>query len=265
LQESLWRLFLYPDIIENSAKNGGHQMKKRIGAFFMFFVLCGAMPAWASLYQETVDAGSGLTTAAELTSGIDKITGSLNSSTDRVDMFKFYWGGGAFYVNTVGTGFDSKLILFDNHGHGVQANDDGFGASGAPSFLQRPSDVYYYYNGNSVINYAGLDAGTYYLAITGTSYSPYAGTSTSNTMFPGANFTKQNGPRNSTDILTGWTGSSKTGSYTINFTEATKSGSTYTLGTAHPTSAPVPLPPAVLLLGSGLSGLFLFKKRRIVS
>jgi hypothetical protein len=256
---------LYPDIIGNPAKKGGYQMKKTIVAFFMFSVLCGTIPAWASLYQETVDAGSGLTTQAVLSVGIDKITGTLNSSSDKVDMFKFYWGGGVFYVNTVGTGFDSKLILFDNDGHGVQANDDGFGASGAPSFLQRPSDVYYYYNGNSVINYAGLDAGTYYLAITGTGYSPYSGTSTGNTMFPGSNFTKQNGPRNATDVLTGWTGSSKTGSYTINFTEATKSGSTYTLGTAHPTGAPVPLPPAVLLFGSGLSGLFLSKRRRVAS
>lgn len=239
-------------------------MKKALIAVSVLAVLLSALPASAYLaFKESTDAGATLATAAVLSDGTAYVTGSINSSTDKVDLYKFNWGGGAFYVNTVSTAFDSKLYLFDSTGHGVQANDDGFGTLSRPSYIQRPSSVYDY-NSSTYIPVGNLDAGTYYLAICGTGYSPYSGSS-SYTLFPNINATKQIGPKNSTYTLSGWTGSSTTGAYYINFTQASNGASgrgAIISGTENPTGSPTPIPPAVFLFGSGLSGLLLCKSRK---
>lgn len=246
-------------------------MQKSIVTVIAAFLLCTVMPATAALYNAdlTADVGSKLSTAAELPGGIDIIKGTITDSN--VDTYKFYWGGGAFYANTIGTKFDDTVLyLFDSAGHGVQRNDDGFGIYADWSYLYRPSDVMNYnsstdsYSGS--VHQATLAAGYYYLAITGMGMTPvYSANNSSTYMFRNSNFQAQVGPKDATVTLDHWVGtnSQQVGAYTINFTEAGYDPETniYSLGSVHPTAAPVPLPPAVFLLGSGLLGMCSLKKR----
>ena len=189
--------------------------------------------ASASTFAEVPDAGQSLGTAQALGGGVDTITGSLSGDAD---MFSFYWGGGDFYVNSVGTPWDSQLFLFNGAGQGVQANDDGIAFAG-PAYLQL----------------SGLAAGFYYLAITSYNLDPYSAAGlmfSSNTAgCPASGFGCLEPPLND-GSLDHWAGTSyHSGDYQINFSTTTSDGH---LGNPNPTGAPVPEPGTLLLVGSAL-------------
>jgi len=173
------------------------------------------LPMGASAaYIEVGDAGQTLATAQAVPGGTSVITGSLTTGT--ADLFSFNWGGGAFYVNSVGTSWDSQLFLFNSTGAGVQGNDDGISFAG-PAYLQL----------------GALAAGTYYLGISVFNLDPY---SASGIIFQSSPFAGLYGPNNS-DPLSSWAGSSGSGgAYTINFQRVTSDGTP--IGDPNPVGVP---------------------------
>lgn len=185
----------------------------------------------AALHIESGDAGDTLATAQVLAGGTNVITGNLSNDSD---LFQFYWGGGAFYVNTGGSSsdFDTQLFLFNASGAGVWANDDGLPNLG------------------SYIEDAALAAGTYYLAISGYNRDPV---SASGVMFQSSPFAAQYGPLFGSETLQSWSQSGTGGAYTIQFRSA--SGQDVQTGT-------VPEPGMLGLLGLGLTGLMAIGRRK---
>ena len=180
--------------------------------------------AHATTYNETVDAGESILTAQSVPGGTDLISGSID--TNDADMYGFYWGGGAFFANTIGSPMDTQLFLFDSTGAGVWANDDCVVSCDA----------------QSQITDAGLSAGSYFIAVSGYNNDPLdAGASL---IFPSTPFNVQFGP-NDGDVLASWS-RGNSGSYTINIS---------------PTGV-VPVPAAVWLFGSGLLGLVGIARRK---
>ena len=171
---------------------------------------------------EVGDAGETLATAQTVGAGTTSINGGIAGGAD---LFQFGWGGGAFSADTLGSGTDTQLFLFDAFGVGVWANDDHFGLL-------------------SEITDAALSAGTYYIGISSFDYDPRdAG---NNLMFPSFPFGSQFGPIDG-DALDHWSGPSFTAfEYSINFNSETTS---------------VPEPGTLLLLGAGLLGLGLRRRR----
>jgi hypothetical protein len=197
--------------------------------------LLSSVAAFAATYVEIPDAGETLATAQTVAGGTDKITGNVANSS--ADLFKFGWGGGAFYVNTVGTAWDSQLFLFDSTGAGVQGNDDGVAFAG-PAYLQL----------------ASLAAGTYYLGISGYDWDPY---SASGIMFQSSPFSPLYGPLNGTEALASWGGGSGGGDYEINFRQFTGQQ-----GDPNPVGS-VPDAGATLgFLGLGFAGLAAIRRRK---
>src|SRR4051812_20745378 len=173
----------------------------KITAVLAALLISGA--AHATPFVEIPDAGQTLGTAQALAGGTDQVIGSVAGGD--ADLYSFYWGGGAFYVNSVGSPFDSQLFLFNENGVGVLGNDDGIAFAG-PAYLQTGS----------------LAAGLYYLGISGYNYDPYSATGL---IFQSSPYDPVYGPQN-TDPLDHWAGGSGGGSYSINFQQITANGDT---------------------------------------
>lgn len=202
----------------------------------------------AHIYAEVGDAGQTLATAQLVPGGTEIITGfGTSADPDSADIFAFNWGGGGLLIDTfqADTEMDTQLQLFDSSGFGILGNDDHGGAcTGTPGGdFQSCLDLS-----------AGLAAGTYYLAITG--FNNDALDASNNLIFPCLFGTSDQcaadplaGP------LAGWgdaTPSDDTSSYTINFSAATSDGG----------PAPMPEPGILVLLGIGLAGLAITRRRR---
>lgn len=191
---------------------------------------------WAAAFNETTDAGSTIASAVQVPGGATSITGSL-SSTDKVDIFGFNWGGGGFFVNTSTTSWDTQLFLFDSAGHGLYANDDGgsFGF-GLGSYLD-----------------AVLSAGQYFLAIT--EYNLDARNLANQLIFPSSPFGPIHTPSAADTTLDHWGGGSgSAGAYELIFRSST--GQEVQTG-----DGTVPEPSVIALMGLGFAGIRLSRRK----
>lgn len=211
-----------------------------IAAITVIYLLVAGHPASATAYIEVGDAGQSLSDAALLPGGTDRIRGQASFDAD---LFRFNWGGGDFYVNSVDSRLavqdDYQLFLFDGLGFGVQGNDDGIDYAG-PAYLQ----------------VAGLAAGTYYLGISYFDLDPVdAGGAL---IFQSFEYEPLYAPYPGVGALDSWGSEGsyidldvQLGNYEINFGRVTVDGRPID---TNPTAA-VPEPGTLLLLGAGLAGL----------
>lgn len=210
----------------------------------IFMALAGAVLSLAfvatvsaTTFTEVTDAGDSIATSTLLPGGVDSIIGWLYGDAD---LFGFYWGGGAFYVNSSGSEGDTQLFLFDYTGVGIQGNDDGIAFAG-PAYLQL----------------ANLMQGLYYLGVSQYDYDPF--TSSGAPIFQSYPWEPLYGPL-TTDPLDHWEGpSDAAGSYRVNFQQITDNGEP--IGDPNPTGV-VPEPSTLLLLGCGLAGLAAVRRHR---
>jgi hypothetical protein len=186
-----------------------------------------AAPAFADTIAEVGDAGD-LTGTAQDASGaaVDTITGTVASGAD-ADLYRFFWGGGVFSATTVGTTgtlSDTQLYLFDDAGMGITGNDDAVGLRSSIG--------------------ASIAAGFYYLGISGFDFDPEsAGGEIFTDNFGGeATPTGPGGP----GPLTGWGGSSSSGTYTIVLS----------------TTTATPEPISLVLFGSGVAAMAVRRRKR---
>jgi len=186
-----------------------------------------ASTAWAIPYFEVGDAGQNLTDAQFVGGGVDVIYGNVGNNS--ADLFSFYWGGGAFAVNTFGSTADTQLFLFNAAGQGVWANDQAGGTSAS-----------------QIIDPA-LGAGLYFIGISVFDYDPY---SSVGAIFPSAPFSGQFGPLNDSplDYWASYSGhSGPSGDYLVNFSAPTA----------------LPEPGTLALFAFGLAGLALTRRRKL--
>ena len=190
-----------------------------------------ALGAWT----EIGDAGD-LPGTAQVVTGIgplDSISGALTGGSDFGDMYQIYISDPlGFSAETVGSGFDPQLFLFDLSGMGVYANDDG--GTGLESLLP------------SAHAFSPTTPGLYYLAITDWNRDPY---SAGGLIFPSSPFSDVHGP---TGVgggapVTHWISSiDSPGAYTIELTGATT----------------IPAPGAILLGSIGVGFVSWLRRRR---
>lgn len=94
-------------------------MKNALATIALSLGALASLPAMATPYTETGDAGYSLATAQVLTGGTTSIRGQLES----VDLYRFSWGGGGFSAYTT-TQTDPMLFLYDLAGNLLAFNDD---------------------------------------------------------------------------------------------------------------------------------------------
>lgn len=205
------------------------------------FLLAASLMATAAAFthaqvvNEGADVGETLGAAQSLAAGTTTVNGATGGDAD---LYKFGWGGGDFYVSTVGSNYDTQLFLFNGTGVGVQGNDDGIAFAG-PSYLQ----------------VGGLAAGTYYLGVSGYDYDPY---SASGLMFQSFPYEPLYGPLNG-DPLQSWAGGSGGGNYTISFQQRTSNGDP--VGNPNPTGNVPDSGSSIALVGLGLAGLVALRRK----
>jgi hypothetical protein len=224
----------------------------RIGALTLVIALGGGSWAAAASYTET-SLGSGshsLPGTAETTTGVgslDSILGAIASGTD-ADMYRISITSPAAFsattVGTTGTLGDTQLFLFRLSGIGIASNDD----SPAGGTLRSALPL-----GNALLT--ALAPGDYYLVVVGYDTDP---TSAGGEIFPDSPFTGVFGPTGpgGGSAITGYGGTSATGTYTIALTGA---------GFAGAVGAVVPAPPGIVLAVVGGLGLALGRRRARVA
>ena len=219
---------------------------KRI--FFLYtaliaLALTGTAHATSS-WQELGEAGQTIPTAqvVEGSGQLDRISGDLGGAAD---LYQIYiTGGGDFSATTVGTGgslFDSQLFLFDKNGFGIAGNDDAPGQWTLRSTLPAFNPL------------TPVLAGVYYLGIAGYDYDPV---SVSGEIFPDWPFHSVSGPTGTggANPLLTWSGFNfGYGTYNIDLTGAAF------------VPAPVPEPGTVILMGTGLIGIFMMRRKRAMA
>jgi hypothetical protein len=192
-----------------------------------------ATSAHAAVWNEVGDANQLLPTAQIVSTGTNRINGSIQPAAD-VDMYRIQVGAGLFTASTVGlSSVDTQLYLFDATGHGIVGNDDA-----ANNVLQ------------STIS-ANLAAGIYYIAISAFNSDP---TSAGGRIFPdttdfsGDPQWTPTGPGGA-GVLTGWTApgganTTQVGAYGIQFNVST-----------------VPEPATLGLVGLALAGALVTRRK----
>ena len=192
--------------------------------------------------NEGGDAGALPAGAASCLGAIDQIQGQFGGGMMHADMYQISIpAGGGFSATTVGgANFDTQLFLFNAAGFGIAANDD---STGGRSTLPL---------GNALLS--SLPGGIYYLAITHFDNDPL---SAGGLIFPSTPFNGVFGPTGSGggSPINGWSANINVdggGQYTI-FLTGTDDFSV--------TGEPIPEPGTLLLLGSGLVGMAVRRRR----
>jgi hypothetical protein len=199
---------------------------------------------------ETSDAGE-LFDSAQTTIGIgsiDEITGAISTSYD-VDLYKIrisdptnfsaYVSGGEGSNN-----WDSVLTLFDENGLGIYRNDDvetSSGNAGLPANHLLGPKI----------------AGNYFLAISDDDIFPYGSAPINESIYSFFSYpyTQVIGPTDSDLTLASWNSMS---------TEHTFNNANYSISfTGAEFAAPVPVPTATWLFGSGIIGFLGMRKKAL--